>query len=65
MKVEDKDLGILKTNVRGKVFEVTPDLIAVLMKYQRPPPNTLVYPHNIQGRKSLPEYVQLTYEEPT
>ena len=33
LTVVDEGLCILNANVKGKVFEITPDLIAMLMKY--------------------------------
>ena len=47
LKVVDEDLLLLKMNVRLKAMEITPGLVADLLKYERHPPNTLVYRHNI------------------
>ena len=64
LRVMDENLCLLKTNVREKVMEVTPGVIAESLHYEIPPPNTRVYPYNTHGRKSLQEYASLIYEDP-
>ena len=65
LSVFGDDEGKLRTNVRGKTFEVTPATIATKMRYERPLSTTPVYPHNVDGGRTLRDYVALTYEDPT
>ena len=59
-------MEVLRSNVRGKVFVVTPDEIAALLgNYKRPPPTPPVYPHNVPRPKKMPELVELMYEDPS
>ena len=36
LRVVDEDSCVLRTNVRGEIIDVTPYLIATLMKYESP-----------------------------
>ena len=65
LKVVDGDGKILKTNVRGKSFEVTPTVIATLLEYERPPPSTSIYPHNVEKVAPIQDFVNLMYDDPT
>ena len=44
---------------------MTPDTIAIVMGYERPPQTTPIYPHNMEGGRTLKYYVGLTYEDST
>ena len=44
---------------------MTTDMIATVMRYERPSLTTSVYPHNVEGGRTLTDYVGLTYEDPT
>lgn len=62
---ETNDVEVLRTNVRGKMFEVTPDVIATLLgDYKRPPLFPPVYPHNVTKAKTKAEFIDLMYEDP-